>query len=266
MPATSRRPSRANLGNRNFSAAIWKELLLAIALTWVLILSPSASAQSSSQSMNSKARKGVRPADTSDGLNQYLERARRWVDDYAPSTGSLWNPDGRLADVASDTKAHALGDMITIQLIESTNSSQQGTVQTQRTLAASSNISALFGVPGSNSALQNIFSPNSTQALNGKGQTSLQTSLTTSLAGNVVEVLPNGYMVIEASRDVFISDQRQTLVLRGIIRREDIAPTNVVLSTAVSQLEVSMKGKGVISDGTRQPNIVVRILLRILGF
>ncbi|HTV59237.1 MAG TPA: flagellar basal body L-ring protein FlgH [Verrucomicrobiae bacterium] len=250
-----------------FSAlGLAKILLFAAASAFALASAPSASPQAAPPSSHPNSKSAARPADPSDGLNQYLQLARRWADNYAPSNGSLWNPDGRLADVASDTKSRALGDMVTIQLVESTNSSQQGTVQTQRTLAASSSISALFGVPSSGSALQNIFSPNSSQALNGKGQTTLQTSLTTTLSGNVVEVLPNGYMVIQALRDVNISDQRQTLILRGIVRREDISPSNVVLSSSISNLEVSMKGHGVISDGTRQPNVVVRFLLRILGF
>jgi len=245
----------------------WRfSLVIGFSLVVSLMLTSSAGAQSIASSLKSKAKNAVHPAGTPDSLDQYLTRARRWVGSYSPTTGSLWYPDGRLSDVGSDTKSHAIGDMVTIQLVESTNSSQQGTVQTQRTLAASSNISAFFGVPGSRSAMQNIFSPNSSQALNGKGQTTLQTTLSTTLAGNVVEVLPNGYMVIEASRDENVTDQRQTLVLRGIIRRDDISPANVVLSTAISQLEVSIKGKGVISDGTRQPNAIVRFMLRILGF
>lgn len=231
-----------------------------------LVASLPAGAQSPFQSVKTQSKNALHPGASSDGLDQYLQRARKWANNYAPSSGSLWNPDGRLSDIGSDTKAYTRGDTVTIQLVESTNSSQQGTVQTQRTLAASSNISAFFGVPGSRSAMQNIFSPNSSQALNSKGQTTLQTSLTTALSGNVVEVLPNGYMVIEATRDVNVSDQRQTLVLRGVVRREDISPANVVLSSSISQLEVLMKGKGVISDGTRQPNMVVRFLLRILGF
>ncbi|HUO25914.1 MAG TPA: flagellar basal body L-ring protein FlgH [Candidatus Aquilonibacter sp.] len=240
--------------------------LALISSIFVSLPPPIASAQSPFQTITSKSKKSLHSDGASDGLDEYLARARQWVDNYSPSAGSLWNPDGRLADVSSDTKARVRGDEVTIQLVEATNSSQQGTVQTQRTLAASSNISAFFGVPGSRSAMQNIFSPNSSQALNGKGQTTLQTSLTTSLSGNIVEALPNGYMVVEATRDVNISDQRQTLVLRGIIRREDISPANVVLSSSISQLEVSMKGKGVISDGTRQPNVLVRFMLRILGF
>lgn len=218
------------------------------------------------QAAKTKITSSLKKTPEQDALDQYLARARMWSASYTPTTGSLWNPNGALADIGSDTKARNLGDMITIQLVEVTTASQQGAVQTQRTLSASSNISALFGVPGARSAMQNIFSPNSSQNLNGKGQATLQTSFSTTLTGNVVEVLPNGYMVIQAARDINVSNQKQTMTLRGIVRRADISPADVVLSSAISQMEVSLQGKGVISEGTRPPNVVVRFLLRVLGF
>jgi flagellar L-ring protein precursor FlgH len=114
--------------------------------------------------------------------------------------------------------------------------------------------------------MSNLFSPTSSQTLNGKGQTALTTSFNTTLAANIVEVLPSGLYVIEARRQVRVTDQNETITLRGIIRRSDLSPTNVVLSTAISQMEVNMVGKGVITEGTHPTNAVIRILLRVLGF
>jgi len=201
-----------------------------------------------------------------DALNSYLGRARDWSTPFKAPAGSLWNPDGKLSDLATDAKARYRGDVVQIQLAESTTSAQQGSVQTQRTYAASSGISAFFGLPVSTSPLGNMFSPNSSQVLNGKGQTALSTSLTTTLAANVVDVLPNGQLVIEASRNVDVTDQRQTMVLRGIVRPQDISPANVVSSTAISHMEVNLTGKGVITEGTHPPTGIVRILLRVVGF
>ncbi len=169
-----------------------------------------------------------------------------------------------LSDLASDDKARSVGDEITIQLAESTTSAQQGSVQTARTFSASSSISTFFGL--SNSHLQNLFTPSSTQTLNGKGQTALTTSLTTTLGANVIEVLPNGLLVIEAQRQVRTTDQTETMTLRGIVRSDDLTPANVILSTQISHLEVKLEGNGVITEGTHPPNAVVRILLRFLGF
>jgi flagellar L-ring protein precursor FlgH len=201
-----------------------------------------------------------------DALNAYLDRARGWSDPFKSSPGSLWNPDGRMSDLATDAKARYRGDVVQIQLAENTSSALQGTVQTQRTYTASSGIAAFFGLPAATSPVGNMFSPSSSQVLNGKGQTALSTTLTTTLAANVVEVLPNGQLVIEATRDVEVTDQRQTMVLHGIVHRQDISPANVVSSTAISHLEVNLTGKGVITEGTHPPNGIVRILLRVVGF
>lgn len=184
----------------------------------------------------------------------------------ASTTGSLWDPVGRMSDMASDAKARYAGDQVTIQLAESTTSALQGSVQTSRSLAASSSISAFFGKVGGGSAAQNIFSPNSSQALTGKGQTALATSLDTTLAANVARVLPNGLLVIEARREVEVTQQRQTMVLRGIVRPQDISPNDVVLSTSVSHLEVTLDGKGVLTESTRQPGLIVRTLLHFFNF
>jgi len=214
----------------------------------------------------SKMKEKFKKAPQDDALETYLKRARQWYSAYTPTTGSLWNPQGMLVDFASDAKARHLGDAIKVQLVEQTSSSAQGSVQTARTMTASSGISAFFGALSAKNSAQNLFTPNSSQTLNGKGQTALATTLTTTLAGNVVEVLPNELMVIEARREVNVSDQKQTLVLRGIVRGADVSPANVVLSSAMSQLEVKLVGKGVITEGTHPPNIVVRWMLRILGF
>ena len=79
-------------------------------------------------------------------------------------------------------------------------------------------------------------------------------------------VLPSGVMVIEAERQLTMNNERQTILLRGLIRPGDVSPSNTVLSNAVGDLELELKGKGVLSDGTRPPNPLVRILLRIVGF
>jgi flagellar L-ring protein precursor FlgH len=210
-------------------------------------------------------RKGKKKQVGPDALAAYLSQFPPQTA-YPRTAGTLWDPVGPMSDMASDAKARYAGDQVTIQLAESTTSALQGTVQTSRTLTASSSIGAFFGKVGAGSAAQNIFSPNSSQALTGKGQTALATSLDTTLAANVARVLPNGLMVIEARRDVEVSEQRQTMVLRGIVRPQDISPNDVVLSTAVSHLEVTLDGKGVLTESTRQPGLIVRTLLHFFNF
>ena len=245
-----------SLGQWPFKATgTWKGLIV-VALLFVFAGAHASAANASK----------TKTPQSSDSLDDFLATARNGGAEYRPTMGSLWNPNGRMSDMATDAKARYVGDQVTINIAENTNSARQGSVQTARTLSANSSLTALLGITSATSHTQNLFSPNSTQTLNGKGQTALASSLTTTLAANVTEVLPNGMLVIEARRDVEVSNEKETMVLRGVIRREDLSPANVVSSTAISHLEVSLKGNGVISDGTRPPNVVVRVMLRILGF
>ena len=80
----------------------------------------------------------------------------------------------------------------------------------------------------------------------------------------MIEVLSNGMLVIEAARQVEFSQQTQTIILRGLVRPEDISQQNQVLSTAISSLELEVRGKGIINDYTHRPNVLVRLLQKVL--
>ena len=75
-----------------------------------------------------------------------------------------------------------------------------------------------------------------------------------------------GNLVVEARRIINMNNEKQTIFLRGVVRRGDIGPNNMVASDSVGDLELEIKGKGVISDGVRQPNRVIRTILRLLDF
>ncbi len=114
--------------------------------------------------------------------------------------------------------------------------------------------------------MQNLVNQNSAAALNAQGTTATNSSLSTTLGGQVIEVLPNGMLVVEAARQVEFSEQTQTIVLRGLVRPEDISQQNQVLSIAISSLELEVRGKGIISDYTHRNNPLVRLLHQILIF
>jgi flagellar L-ring protein precursor FlgH len=124
----------------------------------------------------------------------------------------------------------------------------------------------LFGALKAGNALQNLVNQNSAAALNAQGTSQTNSSLSTTLGGQVVEVLPNGMLVIEAARQVEFSQQTQTIVLRGLVRPEDISQQNQVLSTAISSLELQVRGKGIINDYTHRQNPLVRLLEKFLIF
>ena len=102
--------------------------------------------------------------------------------------------------------------------------------------------------------------------LDGQGQTTRQTDLTTTLTARVTHVLPNGYLVVEGAKDVQVNSERQTVIVRGVVRPADLSPGNVVRSDRLAQLEVHINGKGVVNDAVRRPFILYRLLLGLLPF
>src|SRR5579871_18562 len=157
------------------------------------------------------------------------------------------------------------GDLITIVVSQGTTANNAATVSTARTFNANSGISALPGKLRTG-GVQQLFSPQSSQTLSGKSQGATSSSLSTTLAGRVVAVLPSRAMVIEAERQLTMNNEKQTILLRGLVRQGDIAPDGSVPSNRIANLELELKGKGVLSDGTRPPNPLVRALLKIVGF
>ncbi|MFZ0686445.1 MAG: flagellar basal body L-ring protein FlgH [Terriglobales bacterium] len=201
-----------------------------------------------------------------DTLANYLARVQGAQPASAPpSLGSIWKDSGRLAALSADYKAMNVGDVIEIVVVQGLTSSNANSVGTSRTLTTSSGISALPGkinVGG----VANLLGLNSSEALAGKGAASTATSVTTNLSGRVVAILASGNLVVEAERVINMNNEKQTIVLRGVVRRGDIGPNNMVASDSVGDLELQIKGKGAISDSVRQPNRVIRTILHLLDF
>ncbi len=202
-----------------------------------------------------------------DSLADYLQKVSGPVQPNISTNtlGSLWTDNGRLANLVTDYKASRVGDLVTISVSQNLSSTNTGNVATNRTFSASSGITALGGHIKT-SGVASLFSPTSTQALTGKAQATSTTALSTTLTGRVVAVLPSGTLVVEAERQIVMNDQREIVILRGMVRTGDLNATNTVASNQVGNLEVEVKGKGIISDGVRSPNPVMKWILRIVGF
>lgn len=199
-------------------------------------------------------------------LSSYLARVRAENSNVQPIPGSIWTNSGRLTRMTTDVRAMRPHDLISVVVSESLAASTDGTVKNSRASNASSAVSSLFGTLHTGNALQNLVNQTSSSGLSAQGASATNSSLSTTFGGQVIEVLSNGMLVIEAARQVEFSQQTQTIVLRGLVRPEDISQQNQVLSTAISSLELEVRGKGIINDYTHRPNVLVRLLQRALIF
>jgi flagellar L-ring protein FlgH len=198
--------------------------------------------------------------------SEYIARVQQQSGSGTVSTmGSLWLPDGILADVNADYKAHTIGDVVTLLVVEQTSAQSTGDVNSQRTFQTSSAITALPGKLKTG-GVNPLFGANSATQLKGQGETDAGSNLNTTLSGRVIAVLPNGSMVVEAERSLLINSQHETMLVRGVLRPGDIGPNNTASSTSLSDLEIELKGKGVVTDSISRPNPIMRTLLWLIGW
>ena len=204
-------------------------------------------------------------AKAKENLAQYIARIESKGPAAVPALGSCWIDSGPMASLSSDYKAAIVGDVITIVVAHNLTSTNAGDVSTARTYNTSSGINSL---PGriKTGGVNSLLGLQSAETLAGKSAADSSSTLTTTLAGRVVAVVAGGNLVIEAERVINMNNEKQTIKLRGLVRRGDIGPGNTVASNNIGDLELEIKGKGVVSNGVRQPNPVVRALMRILNF
>ena len=197
--------------------------------------------------------------------SDYINRVEEQQMPKAEHTvGSLWTSSD-VSDLSSDYKARKLNDTVVILVAVQTTAAQTGDVNSSRAFATSSAITGLAGQINTK-GLDPLFNANSTTTLKGSGATDSSTTFQTSMTAQVIAVLPSGNLVVEAPRKIFMNNQHEDVTIRGVVRPNDIGPSNTVPSTALSSLEIEMKGKGIIADSTRPPNRITRAILWLLGF
>lgn len=197
----------------------------------------------------------------------YLASVSQSVVDSSPrrTSGSLWSPDGLMVEPASDYTAHSLNDIVTVVVSVQTTAAQSGSVDSERNFNTNSAITGMAG-DLSTKGTNPLLAASSSTTLKGTGATNSSTAFSTSLTGQIIAVLPNGNMVIEAHRQIDMNNQHEEVIVRGIARPGDITPSNSIASSSLSALEIELKGKGIISDSVRPPNPITRAILWLFGF
>ena len=198
-------------------------------------------------------------------LDRYVAEAEQSAaaqTDAAP--GSTWRPGSPLADIARDLKASQANDLVTILVVERASAVAKGSTKSSRSSSVKSSIASLAGPKRAAGPLANLADLSGDSQLSGEGSTSRETTLSTTLAARVSRVLPNGYLLVEGTKDLMVNSEHQTITVRGIARPLDVTSGNVVRSDRLAQLEIRINGRGVVGDAVRRPFFLYRILLGLL--
>ncbi len=186
------------------------------------------------------------------GLSARLARA----DGSSPS---LWSDE--TGNRYSNRKALRVGDLVTVIVIENSQGTKSATLKTNK-----EDQTDLGGGPGKGPlSFIPLFSAKSDlkDQINGTGQTSLSGQLSTKISAEVVEIRPDGHLIIEGSRMVSVNGDEDRITLHGVARPEDIQADNTIYSTFLADARITYAGKGPASHAA-QKGFLLRLLSWIL--
>ncbi len=167
-----------------------------------------------------------------------------------PGTGagasSLWSDNSPTATIFGDQRARAVGDILTIIVNETSSAIRSGASSNTKSASASTEKGGgLLGfVPDSSIGQQDNFST--------KGSINNTNTAKARLTVKVVEVKPNGNLVVSGTQNIRQNGEEQRIVVSGQVRPADIQADNTVLSSNVADAKILFTGKGSIMRKQRQ--------------
>jgi flagellar L-ring protein precursor FlgH len=166
-------------------------------------------------------------------------------------------PGAWATDLLLDHRARRVGDLVTVQILESISAVGSADANLGKTSASGGSLP--WPLPTDWSKLMRA---SSESAFNGTGTTSRAASITAVMTAHVKEQRPNGDLVIEGVREIVINGDRQFVTLVGIVRQVDIAPGNVVPSPFVGDLQIKYFGQGFMKDNL-SPGWLIKFLNKV---
>lgn len=188
-----------------------------------------------------------------------------------PSANSLWRPGSRA--FFKDQRASDVGDILTVIVdIEGEKAELDNATSRTRGASESAGIPSMLGLetavtnvlPNSVSA-SNLASANSDSSHNGTGSIAREETVNIRLAAVVLQVLPNGNLVIAGRQEVRVNAELRELAVTGVIRPQDIRSDNTVAWDKIAEARISYGGRGTISD-VQQPRYGQQIFDIIFPF
>jgi len=174
---------------------------------------------------------------------------------YEPN--SLWRSGSR--QFFRDQRASTVGDILTVVISINDDASLSNSTSRSRANSESAGIDNFFGVE---TALDNVFPSelvsgdlvNLDSATNnlGAGTVDRDEEINLQLAAIITQVLPNGNLVIQGRQQVRVNHELRDLIISGVIRPQDISPTNTVRHDQVAEARITYGGRGIVSD-VQQP-------------
>jgi flagellar L-ring protein precursor FlgH len=169
---------------------------------------------------------------------------------------SLWK-EGVTVPMACDKKAHSVGDILSVLIQESNGATRQNNTTTTKKTSANASIASLLYGPASSGLLTKsgkypAMSFTGDSQFAGGGSINNTETITAKMAVRVIDVLPNGNMVVEGQLRTAFSGEKQDAVVRGTVRPDDVSSSNTIFSYNIADATIQFISKGTITDNQKK--------------
>ena len=181
----------------------------------------------------------------------------------APANGAIYNV-ASARPLFEDRRARFVGDLITINIAEKTSASKNSENKTTRSESIAASIPTVVGLPIK--TLQGTsLSASESNNFAGKGQNTSANDFTSSLTVTVIEVLPNGNLLVSGEKQIGLKEGEEFIRFSGVVNPNTITTANTVQSTQVADARIEYKANGFI-DSSQVMGWLSRFFLTFLPF
>jgi flagellar L-ring protein precursor FlgH len=167
------------------------------------------------------------------------------------------NDFGKSQSLFSDIKAHRVGDVLTVLIVEQNRASNQVETKTEKSTKINTSggpgIGSLDFIPMFGGKADN------SNKFDGKGENLRAGSIRARMSVTVVSVKDNGDLIIEGHRIIGINGDEESIYVSGVVRSKDITPDNTIESHLIADAEIAYTGKGNATSGSR-PGFFTRLI------
>lgn len=164
--------------------------------------------------------------------------------DYGPVNGAIYNR-ATARPLFEDIKARAVGDVLTVVLTENMNAKKSASTTTQKDTAIELPVPTLLGNAGPDILNNEI---DAKRNFKGSGNSAQSNALTGTVTVTVVDVFPNGNLLVHGEKKVELNRGEEHIRISGIVRPADISPANTVPSTRIADARITYAGSGELAE------------------
>ncbi len=147
-----------------------------------------------------------------------------------------------------DKKARQIGDILTVNLSESTQSTKSNDTSLSKSSSSTITNPTLLGVPiGLDTNL-----PSTSTDFSGSADANQSNSLTGSITVTVYDVYPNGLLAVRGEKWITLNRGQEYIRVSGLVRESDINADNTISSTRLADARIAYSGTGELAEGSKQ--------------